>query len=199
MAGDIVHINLLQRSGPRYTVGWALLAVLALTLSGLGWYGHQVWTLYAGAAARRDAVAAQVKQAQSRLTDLNSQKARSADALALRAQVDALEPQAQAARALLAALKSGDGGDGPALGRCLAAIGEMNDRGAWLTGVTLSAGGTRVELQGEAQSGAAVLRFARRANDAVRPLSLRLDHLEMQPAAGGTNSAVGGAVSFRLN
>jgi hypothetical protein len=200
MATDVVHINLLQRSGPRYIVGWTLLTVLTLTLTGLGWYGHDVWTRYAAAAARRDAVAAELRQVQARLADLSNQKARSADALALRAQVDALEPQAQAARALLSALKSDDAGDGPALGRCLAAIREMNDRGAWLTGVTLSAGGKQVELQGEGQSGAAVLRFARRANDAVRPLSLRLDHLEMQPVeASGTNPALRGTVSFRLN
>jgi hypothetical protein len=200
MTTAVVHINLLQRSGPRYTVGWVLLTVLTLTLAGLGWYGHDVWTRYAAAVAQRDAVAAELRQVQARLADLNNRKARSADALALRAQVEALEPQAQAARALLSALKSGESGDGPALGRCLAAIRDMNDRGVWLTSVTLSAGGKQVELKGEGQSGAAVLRFARRANDAVRPLSLRLDHLEMQPAeASGTNSAVRGTVSFRLN
>ena len=200
MATDIVHINLLQRNRPRYTVGWALLAVMTLTVAGLSWYGYDVWTRYSAAVARRDAVAAELRQVHAKLADLSSQKARSADALALRAQVEALEPQAQAARALLSALNRGESGDGPALGRCLAAIREMNDRGVWLTSVTLSAGGKQVELQGEGQSGAAVLRFARRANDAVRPLSLRLDHLEMQPAqSSGANSAVRGAVSFRLN
>ena len=199
MTTAVIHINLLQRSGPRYTVGWMLLAVMTLTVAGLGWYGHDVWTRYATAAARRDAVAAELRQVQARLADLNNQKARSADALALRAQVEALEPQAQAARALLSALKSGESGDGPALGRWLAAIRDMNDRGVWLTSVTLSAGGKQMELQGEGQSGAAVLRFARRANDAVRPLSLRLDHLEMQPGDPNTASAVRGAVSFRLN
>jgi len=200
MATNVVHINLIQRSGPRYTVGWALLGVLTLTLAGLGWYGHGIWAGYAAATARRDSVAAELRQAQARLADLDNRKARSADALALRAQVDALEPQAQAARALLSALKSGDGGDGPALGRCLAAIREMNDRGAWLTSVTLSAGGKQMELQGEGQSGAAVLRFARRANDAVSPLSIRLDHLEMQPVeSSATSRAVRGTVSFRLN
>jgi hypothetical protein len=199
MTTAVIHINLLQRSGPRYTVGWLLLAVMTLTVVSLGWYGYDVWTRYATAAAQRDAVVAELRQAQARLADLNNQKARSADALALRAQVEALEPQAQAARALLSALKSGDSGDGPALGRCLSAIREMNDRGTWLTSVTLSAGGKQVELQGEGQSGAAVLRFARRANDAVRPLSLRLDHLEMQPVeGGGNNPAVRGTVSFRL-
>jgi hypothetical protein len=137
---------------------------------------------------------------QGRLADVTNQKARSADALALRAQVDALEPQAQAARAMLAALGSDDAGNGASLARSLAAVRQMNDRGAWLTGMTLSAGGKRLELQGEAQSGAAVLRFARVANDAVRPLSLRLDHLEMEPVAGAAGSASArGAVTFRLN
>jgi hypothetical protein len=200
MTTDVVHINLLQRNRPRYTVGWVLVAVLTLTVGGLSWYGHGIWTRYAAAAGQRDAVAAELKQVQARLADLNSQKARSADALALRAQVEALEPQAQAARALLSALNRGESGDGPALGRWLVAIRDMNDRGVWLTSVTLSAGGKQVELQGEGQSGAAVLRFARRANDVVRPLSLRLDNLEMQPVdGGGTNPAVRGAVSFRLN
>jgi len=200
MTTAVAHINLLQRSGPRYTVGWALLAVMTLTVAGLGWYGYDVWARYAAAVAQRDAVAAELKQAQVRLADLNNQKARSADALALRAQVEALQPQAQAARALLSALTSGESGDGPALARSLAAIRDMNDRGVWLTSVTLSAGGKQVELQGEGQSGAAVLRFARRANDAVRPLSLRLDHLEMLPVeSSGTNPAVRGTVSFRLN
>lgn len=199
MAASVVHINLLQRSGPRYTVGWALLAVLTLTLGGLGWYGHDVWTQYSAAAARRDAVAAQLKQLQGRLAELNDRKARSADGLALRAEVDALEPQAQAARALLAALKIDQSGDASALARHLAAIAEMKDRGAWLTAVTVTAGGKRVELQGEAQNGAAALRFARRANDAVRPLSVRLDRLEIQPATARGAESGHGSVSFRLD
>jgi hypothetical protein len=44
-----------------------------------------------------------------------------------------------------------------------------------------------------------VLRFARRANESLRPLTMRLDSLEMQPAAAGAASAAGiSAVSFRL-
>jgi len=51
-----------------------------------------------------------------------------------------------------------------------------------------------------------VLRFARRVNEALAPLKLRLDNLEMLPAAGGAGAgaaagatpAGGGAVSFRL-
>jgi hypothetical protein len=200
MTTDVVHINLLQRSGPRYTVAWALLVVLTVTLGGLGWYGHNVWATYAAAAARRDAVAGELKRAQSRLADINNQAAGSADALALRAQLDALEPQAQAARALLTAVKLNDGGDGPALARSLAAIRQMKDRGAWLTAVTLSAGGKRVELQGEAHSSAAALRFARRANEALRPLSLRLDNLEIEPRLGGNATDPDrGVVTFRLN
>jgi hypothetical protein len=56
-----------------------------------------------------------------------------------------------------------------------------------------------VEVKGEARSGNAVLAFARRANEALKPLSLRLDSLEMQPLSGGTGSNAGAAtVSFHM-
>ena len=75
----------------------------------------------------------------------------------------------------------------------------LNEPGLWLTALTVSAGGKRMELHGEARNGASVLRFARRANESLQPLTLHLDSLELQPAAGGSASAAGsGAVSFRL-
>ena len=68
-----------------------------------------------------------------------------------------------------------------------------------MTSLTVGAGGKKLELKGEARSGALVLRFARRANESLRPLTMRLDSLEIEPAKAGLTSAPGiSTVSFRL-
>jgi hypothetical protein len=57
-----------------------------------------------------------------------------------------------------------------------------------------------MELQGQASNGASVLRYARRANESLQPLTLHLDTLELQPATGvaGSGAGAGAGVSFRL-
>jgi hypothetical protein len=199
MRAPVTHINLLQRTAPAHTVAWALAGLLALTVIGMLYYGSQVLSVAREAAQRRDGVALQVKEVQARLAALTGEQAKNADALALRKEIDALQPQAQAAQALIDAIRT-EGGRTDEFTRALTAMTGLSEPGLWLTTLTVSAGGKRIELQGEARSGASVLRFARRANESLRPLTLRMDSLEMQPAvSGAAQGTATGAVSFKLN
>jgi len=199
MTTSVAHINLLQRTAPAHSTAWGLVALLLLTVIGMLYYGSQVLSVAREAAQKRDGVAQQVKEVQARLAALTGEQAKNADALALRKEIDALQPQAQAAQALIDAIRT-EGGRTEEFTRALAAMTGLSEPGLWLTTLTVSAGGKRLELQGEARNGASVLRFARRANESLQPLTLRLDSLEMQPGGGGTATGPAtGTVSFRLN
>ena len=196
----VTHINLLQRTAPAHTAAWALAALLALTVVGTVVHGSRLRAQAQEATHRRDDVAQQLKQVQARLAIQNGEQAKSATAVALRKEVDALQPQAQSAQALMDAVRRAEGGRTQEFARPLAAMTGLNEPGLWLTGLTLSAGGKRLELQGQASNGASVLRYARRANESLQPLTLHLDSLELQPVAAGaaTSGAGTGVVSFRL-
>jgi len=199
MKTPVTHINLLQRAAPVHTVAWSLAALLAATAIGGSFYGTQLRGRAQEAMRQRDEVAQQLKEVQARMAVQTGEQAKSAQAIALRKELDALQPQAQAAQALIDAVRRAQGGQTDEFARALTAMTGLNEPGLWLTALTVSAGGKRLELQGEAASGASVLRYARRANDSLQPLTLRLDSLELQPAAGATAPGAGtGAVSFRL-
>lgn len=200
MTAPVTHINLLQRSAPAHTVALALAGLLTVTVLGSLVHGSQVRSQAQEAARRRDEVAQQLKAVQERLAIQSGAKATSAAAEALRKEADALRPQAQAAQALIDEVRKAEGGRTDEFARPLVAVTRLNEPGLWLTSLVVSAGGNRLELQGEARSGASVLRFARRANESLQPLPLRLDSLELQPAvAGAASDASAGAVSFRLH
>jgi len=198
MRTPVTHINLLQRTTPAHTVPWALAGLLAGTVIGMLYYGSQVLSVAREAAQRRDGVAQQVKEVQARIAALTGEQVKNADALALRKEIDALQPQAEVAQTLIDAIRI-QGGRTDEFTRALTAMTGLSEPGLWLTTLTVSAGGKRLELQGEARNGASVLRFARRANESLQPLTLHLDSLEMQPVAGAATGAGTGAVSFRLN
>jgi hypothetical protein len=196
-APQVTHINLLQRSEPAHAVALSLAGLLAATLIGTFYYGHHVRSLARDAVDRRDALTLQLNQVKSRLGARTGESARNADALALRKEIDALQAQSQAAQAVVDAVRTAQAGRTDQFARALSAMTTVGESGLWLTSLTVSSGGSRMEVQGQARSGAAVLRFARRANDSLQPLSLRLDSLEMQPSAAATGNA--GAVSFNLH
>jgi Tfp pilus assembly protein PilN len=200
----VTHINLLERKTPTLSLGAVLAAVLALTVLGLLVHGRQTVSAAWQASARNEALGQQIKDVQAKLTVISDEKAKNAQSVALRQEVEALQPRARAAQTLLSAVRNAEGGRGDDFARALAAATAVNEPGLWLTNLSLSAAGKRLELQGQAAGGAPVLRFARRANDSLQSLTLRLDSLDMQPAtvvaapsAGGTPLASSG-VSFRL-
>ena len=200
----ITHINLLERKTPTLSVGAMLSIVLLLTGLGLFVHGKQTVSTAWQASSRNEALGQQVKDVQAKLAAISGEQAKNAQSVALRQEVEALQPRAKAAQALLTAVRAAEGGRGDDFARALTAATAVNEPGLWLTNLTLSAAGKRLELQGQAASGAPVLRFARRANDSLQPLTLRLDSLDMQPSsvagtapAGGTPVASSG-VSFRL-
>ena len=202
MRAAVTHINLLENAQPRHWLAWALVVLMALSMIGSAGYGLALRSAASAAEHQRDDVAEQVKQVQSRIAALSGQQAKTAGALALRDEVNALQPQVQAARALTTAVGGAQGGRSEDLSRTLDVVGAVNEPGLWLTALNVTAGGKRLELQGEAHNAATVLRYAQRANLALKPLALRLDTLEVQPAAvhdGAVPAASSGAVSFRLN
>lgn len=202
MATPTSHNNLLQRSGPRYLVAWSVAGALALTLALLGVVGSGEWQRYAKAGARRDATALQLRQAQQRLDALNQQKVRSADALALRAEIDALRPRAQLAQAMTQVLGQSERDRSEPFVGALVALAGVQVPGVWLTGITVADGGRKLELQGNGANGAGVLQFARRVNALLQPRALRLDSLELRPlgTAAAATPAAGSVdgVSFQL-
>lgn len=197
------HINLLQRTSVQRPMALALSLVLAATLAGLWVHGSKLRAVAAKSVAERDALASKVKLTKAEISVRTGQQIKSADALALRKQIEQLQPEALAAQGLVDALRRIDDGRSEAFSRALSAATAVAEPGLWLTSVTLSASGKKLELAGTAANGASVLRYARRLNDALRPLSVQLNALDMVPAAGGAAGAPGavpsGAVSFRLN
>lgn len=199
MRVPVTHINLLQRTAPAHTAAWTLAALLALTVVGTAVHGSKLRSQAQEAMRQRDDVAQQLKLVQARLAVQNGEQVKSVTAVALRKEVDALQPQARLAQALIDAARHVEGGRTDEFARPLVAMTGLNEPGLWLTALTLSAGGKRMELQGQASNGASVLRYARRANESLQPLTLHLDTLELQPAAGVAASGAGaGVVSFRL-
>lgn len=199
MKAAVTHLNLLQRTAPGHTAAWVLAALLVLTVVGTTVRGSQLRAQAQEAMHRRDAVAQELKQVQARMAVQNGERLTSANALALRKEADALQPQAQLAQALIDAVRRAEGGRTDEFARPMVVMTGLNEPGLWLTALTVSAGGKKLELQGEARNGASVLRFARRANESLLPLTLHLDSLEMQPAVASATAGAGtGAVSFRL-
>jgi hypothetical protein len=195
----VVHINLLQARAPAYAVGKSLAALLALALAGMAYHGGQGWLRSSEAQRQRDEVALQVRDAKARIAAIQREQAQNAGVLQLRQEVEALKPRAQAARALTEAVHGAEGGRSEAFLQALGALASVKEPGLWLTALSVGEGGRRVEAQGEARNGAVVLRFARRANELLQPLSLRMDGLEMQPLSGaGTQGTDATAVAFRM-
>jgi hypothetical protein len=196
MRAAVAHINLLQRTADAHTTAWILLALVAATIVGVVYHGSNVRSQAQADIRRADDLARQVKDLQARLAARQGDQGRSAAALSLRKEIDALAPQAQATQALVDAVRNAEGGRTEEFSRPLVAMTGLNEPGLWLTALTVTAGGKRLELHGQAGNGAAVLRFARRVNASLQPLTLRLDSLEMQPAEGAAPGR--STVSFRM-
>lgn len=204
----VTHINLLQPRVATHAAGKSLAALLALALAGVAYHGSGLSSSAGQALRQRDELAQQVAQAKAAMAALRSRQAQNAGVLQLRQEVESLRPQAQAAQALASAVHNAEGGRADAFLLALGALAGVKEPGLWLTALKVGDAGRHLEVQGVAGSGAAVLRFARRANELLQPVGARLDGLEMQPlAAGGAQGtpgaqgaqgAPGGAVSFRL-
>ena len=203
-AAPIAHINLLERTGPSYTAALALLGSTALAIAGIAWYGLALQADALEATQARDKAGLAVKQVTEQIAAKDSEQARSARSQALRKEIEALQPQAQAAQALADALQTAAGGRTDEFERPLKAVTALAEPGLWLTGLTLGENGKRLELLGEAHNGSAVLRYARRANEALQPLAVRLESVEMQPASATAAAAAAGVaaasagVTFKL-
>lgn len=193
MKTPVVHVNLLQKTAPRHTVGPAFLALLVATLASLGWYASGIWHDGAAALVERDALARQATDLQARIAALASEQERNAGAIALRKEIEQLQWHAQGSKALVEALRNSAAGRSEDFARALSALAGTAESGVWLTGVDVQNGGTKLQVRGEARDSASVLRFARRVNEALRGLSLRMDQLEIQPAArtAGAGPATG--------
>lgn len=195
MNNAMTYINLLKREAPSRSAAWSLAAVMVLTLGTLLLYGSGLRTDAAQAQARADGVTQQLKDLQARMALQTGEQAKAASAKALREEIDALKPQAEAAQTLVEALRATDVGRTDEFMRALLAMTRLKEPGLWLTSVSVGNTGKRLELKGEAQNGGSVLRFAHRANEAVQPLSLRMDTLDVAPSTNPQS----GPVSFTLN
>jgi hypothetical protein len=196
----VAHINLLQRTAPAHTVAWSMAGLFTLALLGSLYYGNHLWGQAREARRVRDDVALQLKAVKERMAVATGEQAKSAQSVALRKEIDALQPQSLVAQTLLDAVRSESNGRTGDFTRVLSAMTGLNEPGLWLTTLTVSNAGKRLELQGGAGDGASVLRYASRANESLRPLAMRLDSLEVQPSTTAAAAAAGpgGAVSFRL-
>ncbi len=195
MTAPVTHINLLARTSPVRVVALALAGVLAATLAGAGWYGTTLWSRARAAEAQRDALVSQITQIQGRLAAIGRAQASSARSIALRSEIEALQVDAKAAQELLSVVRADEGGRAEDFSNALGAVSRVKEPGLWLTGLQLTSGGRRVELQGQARDGPSVLRYARNTNQSLQPLAVHLDSLEVQGGAG--KDAAGGSLTFR--
>ena len=206
MSTPVTHLNLLRRAGPVHVMGWSLLAVAMLTVLGMLAYGRQLRLDAESAVRERDAVAQRLALVKAHMAEQLGARPQDAASQALRTEVAALQPSADSARALLEVLRSVDGGSTGAFAQTLSAITRAIEPGLWLTSLSVSQSGKRVDLTGGARDGEAVLHFARRANEALEPQALHLDVLDMQPLSSeaapsaSVGQGVGArAVSFHLS
>lgn len=199
MRTAVTHINLLQKSTPRHLVGPAFVLLAGVTLTVLTYTGFQAYATQAAVAKQRDSLQKQALDMQAAIAAMNGAQQKNAAAIALRKEVETLQPAAQAAQAFLQGVQSASQGRSEDFARALAVLTRSSEPGLWLTSVKLVSGGTKLEVRGEARDGASVLRYARKVNDALRPLGLRMDQLAvLGPNANGP-AAAGGAVTFVLS
>ena len=186
------QINLLPRK-ERKPLSIKLMLWLwgALLLSIAAYLGFGQLEIFA-AQERLDALAQQQKEVKGKSPITRGERE-------LQQQIDALKPDADYAASVLASMRSENSEAGHA--RILALLSTVSEDGVWLVQIGISAGGRKLSLSGNALHRDAVMRYARRLNEALADEGIQLGTLAITPAAAGAGAVTSAtaAVRFTLN
>jgi len=136
---------------------------------------------------------------------LQAERAKQGDASALEAEIAAMRPRAEAMASLVKLVRAGNPGAQEGFARYLQTLGSLPADGLWITHITVSKGGTTVSITGRALQNEAVMRYARRLNDAFAGDGVHFNSVELTPEAISAPGAPASAppalttVAFRLS
>lgn len=196
------QINLLAReSKPLGSALWAM-AVVATALIGMLAFG---WMLRAdNSRLQRDAESGerQLAEVKASLQAMRQPSAGKSDAAELKAEIDALKPKAEAVRQLLEAIGNGSLGSAEGYAQHLMTLAGVSEDGLWLTSVSVGNAGRVLNLSGRALRNDAVMRYAKRLNEAFAAQGVQFNSVEMTPEslvrAGEAGKPTLRTVAFKL-
>jgi hypothetical protein len=161
---------------------WPLAGLVVLVL-GLLAYLQSIVAETGRLSAVATASGQQLDKAKASLLLLQTQKGKQGDPVAIKADIAALRPQAEAVSQLMKELRSGSLGSSEGFGRYYRALGSVSEDGLWITSVSVSRGGMAMSVNGRALNNDSVMRYARRLNEAFAPFGVRFNSLELTPEA----------------
>jgi Tfp pilus assembly protein PilN len=175
------QINLLAREHkPVGSALWAL-ATLVLMLIGLLAYGAMLHADNNRLRSEAESGARQLAQVKASLSAQRQRGNADNDAAALKAEINALKPRADAVRQLLELTGSGNLGSSDGFAQHFSTLASVPENGVWITAVSVSNAGKTVTLSGRALRNESVLRYARRLNDAFAAQGVQFNSVEMTP------------------
>ena len=157
------------------------MAAVALVLLGLLAYGVALRT--ETVRMQQEAVAGQreLGQAQAKLQAMRQRADDNSDSTALKAEIDALKPQAEAVKQLLELIRNGSPGSPEGYAQHLSVLASVPEEGLWITGISIDKGGKLMTLSGRALRNESVLRYVKRLNKAFAPFGVQFNSMEMTP------------------
>lgn len=196
------QINLLDRA--RAPVGSALaaLAVVAVVLLGLLAYEIRLGVEAAGLRKAADAGQRELDQVKAAMQAQRQRADANNDASAIKAEIAALKPKAEAVKQLVDPIRNGSLGNPEGYARYLGTLASVPEEGLWLTSVSITNAGKVMTLNGRALRNESVLKYAKRLNTAFAPQGVQFNSVEMTPEnlmqTGATGKPVLTTVAFRL-
>lgn len=196
------QINLLDR--PREPVGSALggLAVVAVVLLGLVSYEAELVVETNRLRKAADAGQRDLTQVNAAMQAMRQRADADNDATAIKAEIDALKPKAEAVQQLLEPIRNGSLGSTEGYARYLSTLASVSEEGLWLTNVSITNAGKVMTLNGRALRNESVLKYAKRLNEAFASYGVQFNSVEMTPEnltqTGAMGKPVLTTVSFRL-
>jgi len=196
------QINLLARE--RSQVGSTFLALAAVVLAVLGLLAYDAMLRVESDQLQRAANDGQRQLAQVR-TSLQAMRQRtdsSNDTTAIKAEIDALKPRAEAVKQLLEAVGSGSLGSPDGYAQYLSALATVSEDGLWITSFSVGNAGKLVSLSGRALRSESIMRYAKRLNEAFASQGVQFNSVEMTPEnlvkAGEAGKPLLSTVAFKL-
>ena len=175
------QINLLAREHKPVGAALAALAVVVVVLLGL--LAYDAVLRIEAARLQQEAASGQQRLAQVKAT-LQAMRQRpdaNNDATALKAEIDALKPKAEAVRQLVELMSNGSLGSPQGYAQYLSTLASVPEAGLWITSFSVGNTGKLVSLSGRALHNESVLRYAKRLNEAFAPQGVQFNSVEMTP------------------
>jgi len=193
------QINLLQqKQQPSARAAIIALGVTVVGIAALLMYGAGVAESTRAVRARADAGEARLAQFKANIAAVQARKTGTA-APSSAEDIAQLRRRAEGARQLVGLARDAGLDSQQGFSRPFQALNAAATEGVWLTSVDFGRGGAQVSISGGATNSAAVIQYAKRLNDAYRPLGVRFNNVEVVPDQGGSPDRTSGLVSFKLS